>query len=199
MKYYELTAEIKTPVFSKQDLLIQGLKVYDYQFNLWAKKGYLLKIKNGLYVFAKEADKITPQEIALWLYEPSYLSMETALAWYGFIPEMVYAHTSVTAKINRTFDNAYGHFIYRHIKSELFWGYTEIKTTYGRYLMAEPEKALLDYLYLNLARIGNEDDFENIRFNIDQIRERVDENKFRRYLKAFGVKKMDKWGLRCLA
>jgi predicted transcriptional regulator of viral defense system len=199
MKYNELTAEIKTPVFSKQDLLIQGLKVYDYQFNLWAKKGYLLKIKNGLYVFAKEADKITPQEIALWLYEPSYLSMETALAWYGFIPEMVYAHTSVTAKINRTFDNAYGHFIYRHIKSELFWGYTEIKTTYGRYLMAEPEKALLDYLYLNLARIGNEDDFENIRFNIDQIRERVDENKFRRYLKAFGVKKMYKWGLRCLA
>jgi len=38
MKYNELTAEIKTPVFSKQDLLIQGLKVYDYQFNLWAKK-----------------------------------------------------------------------------------------------------------------------------------------------------------------
>jgi hypothetical protein len=121
------------------------------------------------------------------------------LAWYGFIPEMVYAHTSVTAKINRTFENSYGHFIYRHIKSDLFWGYTEIKTPSGRYLMAEPEKALLDYLYLNLSRIKNENDFENIRFNTEQIRERVDENKFRQYLKAFGVKKMEPWGVRCLA
>lgn len=97
MKYNDLAAAIKTPVFSRQDLLIQGLKVYDYQFNLWTKKGYLLKIKKGLYVFARDTDKIPPQEIALLLYEPSYLSMETALAWYGFIPEMVYAHTSVTA------------------------------------------------------------------------------------------------------
>ena len=199
MKYNDLAAAIKTPVFSRQDLLIQGLKVYDYQFNLWTKKGYLLKIKKGLYVFARDTDKIPPQEIALLLYEPSYLSMETALAWYGFIPEMVYAHTSVTAKINRTFDNAYGHFIYRHIKSELFWGYTEIKTPYGRYLMAEPEKALLDYLYLNLARIKTENDYENYRFNTDQIREHVNENKLRQYLKAFGIKKLDKWGLRCLA
>ena len=199
MKYNDLAAAIKTPVFSRQDLLIQGLKVYDYQFNLWTKKGYLLKIKKGLYVFARDTDKIPPQEIALLLYEPSYLSMETALAWYGFIPEMVYAHTSVTAKINRTFDNTYGRFIYRHIKSELFWGYTEIKTTYGRYLMAEPEKALLDYLYLNLARIKTENDFENYRFNAEQIREHVNENKLRQYLKAYGVKKLDTWGLRCLA
>ncbi|MGD9579694.1 MAG: hypothetical protein AB7Y74_15775 [Syntrophorhabdus sp.] len=97
MKYNDLAAAIKTPVFSRQDLLIQGLKVYDYQFNLWTKKGYLLKIKKGLYVFAKDADKVTPQEIAVLLCEPSYISMETALAWYGFIPEMVYAHTSGTA------------------------------------------------------------------------------------------------------
>lgn len=199
MKYNDLVATIKTPVFSRQDLLIQGLKVYDYQFNLWTKKGYLLKIKKGLYVFAKDADKVTPHEIAVLLYEPSYISLETALAWYGFIPEMVYAQTSVTAKINRTFDNIYGHFIYRHIKSELFWGYTEIKTPYGRYLMAEPEKALLDYLYLNLARIKTENDYENYRFNTDQIREHVNENKLRQYLKAFGIKKLDKWGLRCLA
>ncbi len=39
MKYNDLAAEIKTPVFSRQDLLIKGLKVYDYQFNLWTKKG----------------------------------------------------------------------------------------------------------------------------------------------------------------
>jgi len=199
MKYNELSSAIKTPVFSRQDLLLQGFKIYDYQLNLWTKKGYLVKIKNGLYVFAKDADKVTPQEIALLLYEPSYLSLESALAWYGFIPEMVYAHTSVTAKINRTFDNIFGHFIYRHIRSDLFWGYTAIKTTSGRYLMAEPEKAILDYLYLNLARVRNEDDFINIRFNLDAIRERLNENKFRQYLKAFGVKKMEPWGLRCLA
>lgn len=198
MKYNDLAGIIKAPIFSRHDLLLQGHKVFDYQFSLWAKKGYLLKVRNGVYVFAKDADKLTAAEIALWLYQPSYLSLESALAWYGFIPEMVYAHLSITAKINRTFDNFCGHFIYRHIKSDLFWGYTDIKTPYGHYLLAEPEKALLDYLYLNLARIRSEDDFDNIRLNRDQIGECLDEYKFRKYLAAFGVKKMERWALRCL-
>ena len=42
------------------------------------------------------------------------------------------------------------------MKSELFWGYVEMKTDHGPYLLAEPEKALLDYFYLNLARINSE-------------------------------------------
>ena len=151
-----------------------------------------------MYAFAKDKGKIKGEEIAAFLYEPSYLSLESALAWHGFIPEMVYAYVSLTARINRKFTNDFGTFLYRHIKPELFWGYTEIKTEHGNYLLAEPEKALLDYLYLNLSKIRNEADFDNVRFNMDVIKEKLNADKFLKYLSAFGVKKMKVWALRCL-
>jgi hypothetical protein len=73
-----------------------------------------------------------------------------------------------------------------------------MKTDQGPYLLAEPEKALLDYIYLNLTRINNEDDFETIRLNEEQIKNTLDKDKFKMYLKVFGGKKMEKWALRCL-
>jgi len=111
---------------------------------------------------------------------------------------MVYAYVSVTAKINRTFNNRFGHFIYRHIKSDFFWGYTDIRTENGRYLLAEPEKAVLDYLYLNMADINTPQDFDNIRLNEQKMRESLNREKFLIYLRALGSKKLERWALRCL-
>jgi len=198
MKYQDLTSLIKTPIFSKNDIVLAGGKIFDYQLTRWVKKGYLLKVKNGIYIFKRDYEKIRGEEIAAAIYQPSYLSLESALSAYGFIPEMVYAYVSVTGKINRTFDNEFGHFIYRHLKSELFWGYREIKTGTGRYLIAEPEKALLDYFYLNLSKINSESDFENLRFNEDRLREILNREKFVKYLQAFQIKKLKRWANRCL-
>ena len=198
MKYEDLSSAITAPIFSKNDVTLAGEKIYDYQLTRWVKKGYLLKLKNGIYAFKKDYEKIKGEEVAAALYQPSYLSLESALSAYGFIQEMVYAYVSVTAKINRTFDNKFGHFIYRHVKSELFWGYREVKTDAGRYLIAEPEKALLDYLYLNLSKINSESDFENLRFNEDRLSETLDREKFSRYLQAFEIKKLKRWADRCL-
>ncbi|MEI6613602.1 MAG: hypothetical protein WCL37_01775 [Chrysiogenales bacterium] len=198
MKYNDLLKIINGAYFSRNDLLSQGQKIFGYQLHLWVKKGYLLKLRNGIYAFVKDRERIKSEEIATLLYQPSYLSLESAMAWYGFIPEIVYSHVSVTARINRTFTNDFGTFIYRHLKAELFWGYTEIKTDQGHYLLAEPEKALLDYIYLNLSRISSDADFENLRLNADMLKERLDADKFLKYLSAFGVKKMRAWALRCL-
>jgi hypothetical protein len=198
MKYNELSTAIKNPVFSRTDLALSGHKVLDYQLSLWVKKGYLIRLKNGIYAFSREKEKLQGEGIAFLLCQPSYLSLESALAWYGFIPEIVYAYTSVTARVTRTFENALGRFIYRHVKSELFWGYVEMKTDHGPFLLAEPEKALLDYFYLNLARINNEDDFENIRLNEEQMENTLNQDKFMIYLKAFDGKKIEKWARRCL-
>jgi predicted transcriptional regulator of viral defense system len=198
MKYDNLTKIIKAPYFSRSDALLIDQNLLDYQISLWVKKGNLLRLKNGLYAFAKDKERIKGEEVAAFIYEPSYLSLESALAWYGFIPEMVYAYVSVTARINRTFTNDFGTFLYRHIKPELFWGYSETKTQYGHYLLAEPEKALLDYLYLNLSKIRNETDFANIRLNLDTIKETIDSKKFLKYLSAFDINKMKDWALRCL-
>ena len=198
MKYEDLLKTIQSPYFSRRDHLLDGQKLFDYQISLWVKKGNLLRLKNGMYAFAKDTEKIKGEEIASFIYEPSYLSLESALAWHGFIPEMVYAYVSLTARINRKFTNDFGTFLYRHIKPELFWGYTEMKTEHGHFLLAEPEKALLDYLYLNLSKITTEADFDNIRFNMDTIKEKLNADKFLKYLSAFGVKKMKVWALRCL-
>lgn len=198
MKYTDLTSLIQTPIFSKNDISMAGGKLFDYQLTLWVKKGYLLKLKSGIYAFNKDYERIKGEDVAAALYQPSYLSLESALANYGFIPEMVYAHVCVTAKINRTFNNSFGRFIYRHLKSELFWGYHEVRTGMGWYLIAEPEKAVLDYLYLNLSKIRSESDFENLRFNEDRLNDTLDREKFLRYLQAFGIKKLEKWATRCL-
>ncbi len=198
MKYNDFEKHFQRPVFSRQDLLLHGLKVFDYQLSLWVKKGYLLKLKNGLYAFARDANRMNKEEVACLLYEPAYVSLETALSHYGFIPEIVYATVCVTTRTNRTFDNYFGHFIYRHLKKELFWGYASIGSQQGFYLLAEPEKALLDYLYLNLGRINSQADIENMRLNKDQLQQRLNKKKFRQYITAFGVKKLARWAPACL-
>jgi len=159
MKYQDLRKIIRAPYFSVSDPLLAEKTIYNYQFSLWSKNGFLMRLKNGRYLFTQDRARVKGDEVASFLYGPSYLSLETALAWYGFIPEMVYAYVSVTSRINRRFINELGTFIYRHIKPQLFWGYAEIQTEYGHILIAEPEKALLDYIYLNLRRIRTDSDF----------------------------------------
>ena len=198
MKYDDLQKIVQSPYFSVNDPLLAGERLFPYQLSLWTKKGYLLRLRNGMYAFAKDKTRIKGEEIAGFLYGPSYLSLETALGWYGFIPEMVYGYVSVTSKINRHFINEFGTFTYRHIKAELFWGYIQMKTENGHILMAEPEKALLDYLYLNLRHIETERDFENIRLNLDAVKETIDADKYLKYLSAFSVKKMKNWAMKCL-
>lgn len=198
MKYNELTAVVKGPIFTRNDLALSRHKVLDGQLSLWVKKGHLLRLKKGVYVFSRERDRLRGEDIAPLLYPPSYLSLESALAWYGFIPEIVYAYTSVTARITRTFENVFGRFIYRHVKSDLFWGYREIKTDHGAYLLAEPEKALLDYFYLNLGRINTGDDFSSLRLNEEEMGHTLNKDKLMKYCEVFGVAKMEKWVRRCL-
>jgi len=89
VKYNELSAAIKSPIFSRNDLALSGHKVFDYQLSLWVKKGYLVRLKNGIYAFSREKEKLRGEGIAFLLCQPSYLSLESALAWYGFIPEIV--------------------------------------------------------------------------------------------------------------
>jgi len=104
-----------------------------------------VKLKNGLYALKSCVPAET--EIANRLYTPSYLSLEYALAHYRIIPEMVYSVTSVTTRITRTFVAEGRSYEYSRIKRKAFTGYRNLKTEAGVVLIAEPEKALVDYLY----------------------------------------------------
>ncbi len=191
MKYNELITKIKNPIFSLQDLKILDLKVYPYQLSNWVDKKYLIRLKNGLYVISIRKENLKNEFIAYNLYQPSYVSLEWVLAKYGLIPEIIYNCTSITNKTTRTFKNAFGAFIFRHLKKELFFGYKEEIDNNQTYLIAEPEKALLDYLYLNSSKINNQDDVDGLRFNHSSLKE-LDYKKIKRYSRKFNSKKLEK-------
>jgi len=109
------------------------------------KEGIFVKIRSGLYMLADwPANQYL---IANRLYEPSYISFDTALSFYGIIPETIYAITSATAKNTREFKVENIRFVYHKLKKEIFTGYRAIKYLDSTILIAEPEKALADYLY----------------------------------------------------
>ena len=90
------------------------------QLSLWKKKGLLRPLRRGLYVLNAEDRRVEPSPfyLANQIYFPSYVSLESALAFYGFIPEFVAATTSVTTRKTCRFENEFGIFTYQHIRPE---------------------------------------------------------------------------------
>lgn len=107
--------------------------------------GLFLRLKKGLYCL--KTDQVPEEEIANRLYQPSYVSFEYALAFHNILPEMTYSVTSATTKPTRTFTVNGKIFSYFTIKKEAYTGYTLVKKGESAFFMAEPEKALVDYLY----------------------------------------------------
>lgn len=191
MKYIDFKKLIQKPYFSRADMRLRKMRVYDYQLTLWRKNGYIEPLKRGLYVFTEHKQDIKPEEFSFLLYEPSYLSLEYALHQYGFIPEMVAVFTAVTTRPTRTTQNQFGRFYYRTIAPHLFFGYDARETAHGKYLVAHPEKALLDYFYLNPRTMRTKQDLEEARFNCDALTETINRKRLKEYLVVFHSKRLD--------
>ncbi len=86
-------------------------------------------------------------EIANYLYQPSYLSLETALSFYGIIPEAVYDIISITTKKTTSFSFNGKNFLYHKIKKDFYFGYDLILANGQKIYLATYEKAILDYSY----------------------------------------------------
>jgi predicted transcriptional regulator of viral defense system len=151
----------------------------------WQKKGYIKKIIRNFYVFSDQ-NIAEPAlfVIANSIYSPSYISFEMALAHYQLIPESVYGITSAATKKTTVFGTPLGDFIYRSLKPELFFGYTLVPFQNQRYLIAEPEKALLDFFYLN-PKLLNDNDFASLRINPDEFTSKISQEKLNKYLAIF--------------
>lgn len=130
------------------------------------KSGLFLKLRNNYYVLKDSHPPL--YAIANKLYQPSYISLETALSHYGIIPETVYAVTSVTTKPTREFTTPRAVFSYQRIKKNVFTGYGPVSIEGQVVLLAEAEKALADYLYfvdLKKASLNDRLNLKNIRKN----------------------------------
>lgn len=140
------------------------------------KKGFVKRLVKGKYVnlFQK------PHDFALanFLLQPSYVSMESALSFYGIISGFSYQIISVTTKKSRKFLVGDREFSYGQIKNDLFWGYEKKEN----FLIADKEKAYLDFIYFCFKGLREPDFSEFELLSLDKV-------KVKKYLKKFTDKR----------
>ncbi len=142
-----------------------GREEFDYQSLMWAlndlaaprakvtaflKKGVIIRVKKGLYVFGKELQSIpySRELLANLIYGPSFVSLDYALSYHGLVPERVTVLTSVTPKRPKRFSTPVGTFVYRHSQPNGFHiGMNRAETPHTAFLIAGPERALADKLW----------------------------------------------------
>lgn len=162
MNYREFRNSVaKFPVISISSLAIPYDASLQRQLNRWQKKKLIYRLKRGLYILDEHDRKINPSRIyiANLLYFPSYVSTEYALSYYDLIPEKVADITSITTKKTNKITNLFGTFIYQNLRTNLFFGFKLVEDENNFPVkIAEPEKAMLDFIYLNLQEFKNKDE-----------------------------------------
>lgn len=158
----------------------------------WQKKGYIGKITNNYYIFSDaNVDDTMLKMIAGRIYKPSYTGLESALSYYGLIPEAVFQIRSVTTRKTKTFATSLACFSYRSIHKRLFWGYSLKNVDTHTFFISDPEKTILDYLYLN-PHINDESAFEELRLNKEQIQNLLNPPRLEKYLNIFSMARLSK-------
>ncbi|MFC1783848.1 hypothetical protein ACFL02_09735 [Planctomycetota bacterium] len=150
-KVYE---HIPTGIFTFFDVacLVNGSN--DKQYNLIKRAiaaGEIIQIRRGLYCLAPKysREKISPFGMAQQIYGPSYISLESALSWHGWIPEAVYCVTNASFKRSTKFETSLGGISYVRVPQKVFYAEVERHSdkTGNIYFMASAMKALTDYVY----------------------------------------------------
>jgi len=181
---------LNQPVILSRDLALarDDSQILRNQLIRWQKKNLLIKLRRGVYMLNENDRKVSPSRafIASQLYSPSYVSMEYALSSYGLIPERVADVTSITTRKTAVFSNASGIFRYQHVKPGGFRGFLASRDEAGLpFFIAEPEKAVVDLLYLQLNKIKDYSSAlfeEHFRFqNLDSLKPK----KIMSYAKVF--------------
>jgi len=117
------------------------------KINSLLKRGVIIRVKKGIYVFGSEFRKrpFSKELLANWIYGPSIVSMDYMLSWYGLIPEAVTLITSSTAKRQKNFKTPVGDFVYKQVPYDYsVLGMCHIENEAGGFLAGTPERALAD-------------------------------------------------------
>ncbi len=159
-------------------------------FVRWAKKGYIIKLRNGFYSFP-EYFNVAGFDfyIANRIYSPSYISLHYVLHYYGIIPEGVSQITSISSLKTSRFENKFGTFTYQTMRPELIFGYEE--RNFGKWTIkfATLEKAIIDLFYL-YPFYNNEFEITELRFDKNMLK--IDTCIMLKYLEKFKNKALEK-------
>lgn len=154
MKFHDLLSLIGDEPLFTTDVLLSGDTSPDairLQLSRWVRGGKLIQLRRGLYALAPPYQRVQPHPflIANHLMRPSYVSLQSALAHYGLIPEFTPVTTSVTTGRPRPWQTPLGRFEFRHVKKTFWFGFelTRLGQEQSAFV-ATPEKALLDLIHL---------------------------------------------------
>jgi len=152
----------------------------------WINKNLLIRLRNGLYAFPEYLEESNIRYyLANRIYRPSYVSLQSALSYYGLIPEAVIQIKSITSLKTNAFENRFGIFTYNTIKPDYFFGYQQKALNSDfTFLIAEPEKAILDLLYI-YSFYNTSEEITELRLNKEILNEIVNRNKLTEYAKRY--------------
>ncbi len=144
---------IDEPIFESGFLLAGDVDPADVrrQLSRWVKAKRIIQLRRGLYALAPPYRKVQPHpfQLANRLVPGSYVSLQSALAYYGLIPEYVPLTTSVTTGRPGRWDTPLGSFDFRHLSRKLYSKYRLVDLgTNQNAFVASPEKALADLIHL---------------------------------------------------
>ena len=158
MKWTELNQLCHGLPFFKWSMIPKSEQTASFKTQVyrWVKAGRLEALRSGLYRFPDTP--VSGYYMANHLYEPSYISLETALHYYGLIPDAVFSIQSLSQKKTRAVSTLTGQFDYHHIQPKGYDGFVMHDDTDGRsFMMATPEKALVDFFYFKLRDLSTYD------------------------------------------
>ncbi len=111
------------------------------------KEGVIQRIIKGRYHFSLR--EYNDFELANFLVNPSYISLESALSFYGILSQFPYTVTSITPLKPRRITYQEKEYEFSHLESKYFFGFVKKH----KFLIATPEKALLDELYFMAKKL----------------------------------------------
>jgi predicted transcriptional regulator of viral defense system len=168
--YFTLTDIKKISSMSSESLRVSMSRL--------AKNGEIHRVARGIY--SADLARINWESFACETYQPSYISFESALAMHNVLSQKPVHITLATTNRSKRMTIRDKNIIYRHIQPHLFWGFEKS----GSYLIADPEKALLDLIYLSLRGYAKFDYEENdLGF--------INKEKLDKYLKIFDISRMN--------
>ncbi len=157
MKFNELVEIVGESPFFETGLLLTGcVDPIDVrrQLSRWVQTGRIFQLRRGLYTLAPPYQKVIPHPFAIAneLVHGSYVSCQSALAFYGLIPEGVPQTISVCRGRPNHWHTPFGEFWFHHLADRLMTAYRMVDLPgYNKVFVATPEKALLDLIHLQPA------------------------------------------------
>ena len=114
-----------------------------------ADSGHVVRVKRGLWVLAGELDLLVLPRYLTAPF-PSYVSLQSALYYHGMISQIPSVTYCVSPARTRSYSTPLGTFSIHHVAPSFFFGYEDVG--HKGVVMAVPEKALIDFLYLSPAK-----------------------------------------------